>query len=239
MNLDALVVNQNIDEKDGMLHGQRDYYFATGKSAMTAILKTMKMANRSPHSITRVMDYACGYGRVLRWIMAGFSHAKVIGCDIDAKAVASTQAILGADTRILNIKLDCALDAPVDMIWVGSLFTHLTEEESLRVLRYLRFHLAPGGLATITTHGNLVEARVRSRERTYNLTEIGITKLLRCYDKTGYGFAAYDDEGEYGISIVTTRRMTEIIEAAGFKVIFFEPHGWVKHQDVFGIQRVD
>ncbi|WP_386260645.1 methyltransferase domain-containing protein [Sulfitobacter aestuariivivens] len=237
MNLNALDVIKTIDDKDGMSKGMIDYYFVTGRSAMVAMKKTLQVAGRTPESITRVLDYACGYGRVLRWLLAAFPQSKVIGVDVDARAVASAQRILSADTRVLDTALTEPLDAPFDLIWVGSLFTHLNEAEALRVLRYLRDHLLPGGMAVITTHGDLVEGRLRTRERNYSLSEKNIARLIDSYDETDYGFAPYDGHESYGISLANEAKMTELIEKVGMKVIHFEAAGWVLHQDVFGIQR--
>ncbi|MEX2519088.1 MAG: class I SAM-dependent methyltransferase [Paracoccaceae bacterium] len=89
MNLDTLKVNRTVDEKDGMLHGMPDYYFMTGRNALDSILKSMTAAGRSAQDVERVLDYACGYGRVLRWLLAAFPQATIIGVDMDAKAVAS------------------------------------------------------------------------------------------------------------------------------------------------------
>lgn len=237
MNLGTLNVNRTIDPKDGMSKGKIDYYFVTGKSAMVAINKSLAAAGKSETEITRVIDYACGFGRVLRWLMAGFPQAKIIGFDVSAPSVKSARETLGADARVLDPTLSARLDDPVDLIWVGSLFTHFSEAEAARVLRYLYDHLKPGGVIVLTTHGTLVVDRMRSRERVYNLDEAGVVELLRTYDLTDYGFAPYAGVQDYGISVVNEQKMTAMIKEAGMEPVFFEPAGWVKHQDVFGMKR--
>lgn len=237
MKLDTLKVNRTIDDKDGMLDGMTDYYFATGKSAMECINKAMSAAGKPHNSVTRVLDYACGYGRVLRWLMAAYPDAAVLGFDVDESAVASTQKTLGADTHVLDPKLPSPLTNRVDLIWIGSLLTHLDEAEATRVLAYLCNHLLPGGLLVCTTHGSLVERRLRTRERNYGLNEARITESINSYDLTGYGFSSYEVSPGYGISLVRPGKMIEVFEKAGLETVFYEAVGWVKHQDVFGLVR--
>jgi SAM-dependent methyltransferase len=232
-----LAVNRTIDDKDGMSKGMIDYYFVTGMSAMVAINKSLAAAGKSEADVRRVLDYACRYGRVLRWLMAGFPQASVIGVDVDAKAVASARETLGADTRVLDLTLAKPIDAPVDLIWVGSLFTHLSEHESGRVLNYLHDHLDPGGLVVLTTHGALVENRLRNRERTYGLDEAGVVELLKTYDDTGFGFAPYPKSKDYGISLSSEEKIAELADDAGYELVFCGPAGWVKHQDVVALVR--
>ncbi|MEX2519087.1 MAG: hypothetical protein WD969_07140 [Paracoccaceae bacterium] len=105
------------------------------------------------------------------------------------------------------------------------------------MLVYLRAHLREGAVLVPTTHGTLVENRIRTGERLYNLDEAGARDLLETYDANGYGFGAYPKMNDYGISLVTQEKMTALIEAAGLSVVHFEQQGWVKHQDVFGVTR--
>lgn len=234
VNLDALEVNRNLDDRNGMTHGDTDYYFKTGRSALAAVNLALSAAHIPKKNVKRVLDYACGYGRVLRWLMAGFPQAEVIGVDVDKAAVSSGQTTLGADTRVLDPTLAKPLDSPFDLIWVGSLFTHLKRAECARVIAYLRDHLTLGGLLVCTSHGHYVERRMRIREKVYGLDEAGVVSALSEFDRVGFGFAPYNWTDSYGISVCRPGEMMKIFEETGLEAVQYAARGWISHQDVFG-----
>gem|GEM_PF-2734259 len=55
-----------------MTQGNPDDYFITGRSALQAVNHPLAAAHIPEKNVKRVLDYACGYGRVSRWLMAGF-----------------------------------------------------------------------------------------------------------------------------------------------------------------------
>ena len=49
----------------------------------------------------------------------------------------------------------------VDLVWSGSVFTHLDAPQWVPLLRYIARALAPGGVAVLTTHGRRVAWRIQ------------------------------------------------------------------------------
>jgi trans-aconitate methyltransferase len=172
-------VNKAVAPGDGMFK-DNDYeqYFSVGASALSAVIEALSAARLGMQNVKRVLDYACGYGRVLRWLRAAFPDAYLLGVDADRKAVEAASAVLEVETRYLDTSLAHPIDKPFDLIWIGSLITHLPEKETRRVLKYLKEHLTEQGVIVFTTHGQLVEQRLETRTRTYNLDEEGVKQTV-------------------------------------------------------------
>lgn len=231
-------VNRTIAPNDGMVAGNESHYFSVGASALREIMAALTSVNRSTEAVRHILDYACGYGRVLRWLKAAFPEASILGADADPKAVAAANSALGAETLVIDISLQRYFQKSFDLIWVGSLFTHLDRTEMQRVLRYLSSHLSASGIVVFTTHGNLVASRLASGERTYNLSATSREAVVRGYEQSGYGFEPYSAGGNYGISCTKVSSVMESIETCGLTPHYFRERGWANHQDVFAAGRI-
>lgn len=103
----------------------------------------------------------------------------------------------------------------------------------MKVLSFLRASLSFDGLLVFTTHGRIVEDRLRRRERTYNLSEENVNSLLFKLDTNGYGFAPYTGMDNYGISVSSPWRIAQMSKLTGLSLIQFQDRAWAAHQDVF------
>jgi hypothetical protein len=96
----------------------------------------------------------------------------------------------------------------------------------------------------VTTHGQISAQWLRTgdpRASTYGgLSVSGQQKVLRDFAESGYGYADYESQVGYGISIVSRSRMEEIARSAGGWAgsVFFE-RGWADHHDVYGFLKPD
>jgi SAM-dependent methyltransferase len=72
------------------VHGAADAesLLAVGQQCAKDIVTGLKRIGRSPASFESVLDFGCGCGRVLRWLMPEFTSARVFGTDIDRQALA-------------------------------------------------------------------------------------------------------------------------------------------------------
>lgn len=225
-------VSRTIIPSDSMFAQSESHYYSVGASAMSSIYLAMDLLNVKAGNVSRVLDYACGYGRVIRWLRAAFPEAYIKGVDAD-RASAEAAAALNVETAHLDTTLSQRLGDKFDLIWVGSLFTHLMSSETARILRYLRSHLKDTGIIVFTTHGLDVFERVKAGERTYELEPAGIEALLDGFTKVGYGYADYPLQSEYGISIARPVVINRLSVENGLFPFMFRPCGWDNHQDVF------
>jgi hypothetical protein len=123
-----------------------------------------------------------------------------------------------------------------DLIWCGSLVTHINEDSAIALLRFFRDHLTERGICVFSTHGEQSAEWIRQKANTYGLTVPGQKAILRLYEQTGYGYADYPDVSGYGISLAASERMRTLISSLG-SCIFFQPTAWDHHHDVYGFTR--
>lgn len=232
-------VTAEIDPKDGMLNGEKEeaHYMFCGASAIVCIMESLNAAGVAANDIRSVLDYACGYGRVLRWLDAAFPNAALIGMDADANAVKSANALLGVKTEVLDISLSKKLGQQFDLIWMGSLLTHLPESEINRVLQFVHANLASGGVLVVTVHGRLVYDRLSSGERLYGVTGSDAERMCSDYRKNGFGFSVYPKQRDYGVSITKPGTFVAIAEQHGYDLIMYKHRAWAHHQDLVCIKK--
>lgn len=228
-------VNTTIEPGDTMFHGSEPYYFETGESALSAIKAALDNAGKHSDGVRSILDYASGYGRVLRWLQADFPKARLIAVDTDTRALASLKRNLEVETREADITTSRPLGETFDLIWSGSLVTHLPEAATARLLKYWKDHLAPGGVLVFSAHGELVVNRLRSGERLYGLRAEDAEHVVADYEASGYGYADYPKQTDYGISATSEAKLRAMASEASFKTVYFAPTGWIRHQDVIGL----
>jgi SAM-dependent methyltransferase len=229
-------VNRVIHPTDTMFHGSISQYFEVGESGLNCINWALKSAHKSETSVRSVLDYASGYGRVARWIDAQFLDANVKAVDADKSAVAAITEVLQISSEIADLDMVKNLGSPFDLIWMGSLITHLPEQNTISVLEYMKQHLAVDGIFVGTMHGPYVAERVRTKEKTYGLNSDEQSQFLRSYDESGFGYGAYPHDPHYGISVWSPDKMRQILSGCGFEIVDYKQRFWDNHQDVFVVK---
>ena len=117
-------VSEEMSAGERMPTGHLEGYLATGQSALKAV-RLAQLAARVP-DFTAILDLPCGHGRVTRWFQAAYPHASLTACDILTDGVDFCADAFGA-TPVYSrpgVTEDAFLDR-YDLIWVGSLFTHV------------------------------------------------------------------------------------------------------------------
>jgi SAM-dependent methyltransferase len=101
----------------------------------------------------RILDFASGYGRVTRHIVADVSPADVWVSDIYAEGVGFQERHLGVHGIVSATRPESfACDLTFDAVLVSSLFTHLPEARFLGWLRRLGTLVSPGGVLLFSVH---------------------------------------------------------------------------------------
>lgn len=97
--------------------------------------------------VGRMLDFACGYGRVGRWLAPALGPGSLTVSDILPAAVAFQCERFGVEGLVSTSDPE-AWPAPgrFDLVWATSLFTHLPEPLFRRWLARLAALLEPGGL---------------------------------------------------------------------------------------------
>jgi SAM-dependent methyltransferase len=129
-------------------------YRAVGRDSRTTILGLLDGAGFAFPG-TRVLDFGCGSGKVMRHFLPEAEVCDLWGCDIDGRSVDWINAELDPPLHAFANREVPPLEQPpasFDLVWSVSVFTHLTDHwagwlaELHRVLR-------PGGLAIISFLG--------------------------------------------------------------------------------------
>ena len=220
-------VNRQVSPYDLMYKGSGhpERYFRWGPEALRCIELALLTAGKV--DITRILDLPCGHGRVLRTLRAAFPEAEVTACDLDRDSVDFCAEHLGAvpvysDERPDNIELD----GPFDIIWCGSLLTHLNDDLWPGWLKLFTSVLGPGAVLVFTTHGPHIAQHLRSRAREIN------KELLDGYDREGFGYREDPGQGYYGTSLSSLSWVSgQLEQSPGLRLLSYTERGWWGWQD--------
>ena len=230
-------VSSRIYPGDGMYHGDGAHYFKVGLSAIRCIDEALAQTNLT--DVQRILDFPCGSGRVLRFLRQRFPAAEITACELESDPVEFCVRTFGALPAFSSLNLDeVSLEQSFDLIWCGSLATHLNERGILSLIRLFHRQLRTGGLMIFTTHGDFVPGRILRRDFDYGLTTKQINRIGAGYPETGYGFEDYPGEKDYGVSLTSPDWIrSRAAEVGGLREVYFRERGWDDHQDVFGFVR--
>lgn len=220
-------------------HGRLPHYFAVGLEALRLIERALELAGApDPRAI---LDLPSGYGRVLRMLRWRFPRAQVVACDIDADAIRFCAERLGArPLRSAESLADLELRQRFDLVWCGSLVTHLPATEAAAAIDALARHTAPDGVLVFTAHGSRIAELLRAGSLAPALEPRAVARMLAEFERGGFGFATYaaDPDRAYGFSLAS-REWVEgrIASLRGFETLAVTEAGWDGKQDVYALRR--
>lgn len=212
----AAQVDWTIAPREKMYGGLRGPYVLAGTTAVVLIRKAMALAGveNAPEAI---LDLPCGHGRVMRVLRAAFPDSTLIACDLDRDGVdfcAETFAAVPVygDTDPARVRIE----QPVDLIWVGSLFTHIDPARWNDFLALFARVLRPGGILVLTTF---------DRPRLPILDAMNLPdpqQLLRERDERGVAYQSYVHDEDYGIAVASADFVRQAL-GGQFEVLGHEP----------------
>jgi SAM-dependent methyltransferase len=224
----AASVDTTISERDDMfVAGELDHYLWVGTSALEVISEAMLLARKTAfHSL---LDMPCGYGRVTRHLVKFFPDSKLFVSEIDKAKQAFCATTFGG--REIDLPADFSGEPArhFDLIFVGSLLTHLDENQSIDAIRYLLKALSEGGLLIMTTQG---------RYATSQAANLGYMRhdTLRSFMRRGFGYEAR--AGGDNRTAAAAAWVLRILESMpDVRVLGHKEQGWSLHQDVFVVEK--
>jgi SAM-dependent methyltransferase len=241
----ALDPVRTIAPADQMFGGHEQHYFGVGRSALMAIVTalTRRMAYRGGDGTPqRILDFGAGHGRVARYLREAFPDARVDVTDHLQNGVAWCIENLGCHAMEEQMPRDC-----YDLIWVGSVITHLPSAATIALLDKLRLALRPNGVLVITTGGRLGEAyldgfvndRNEGPNQSYGLSRDGAAACLEGYRTTGHGYHDYLQQTGYGGALIKPEWMYRQMLDNNTVQLMFQEMGWDTHQDVYAFMETE
>jgi SAM-dependent methyltransferase len=241
LSIQESAIIRTISPNEKMPAMDKDIYFAAGQSALDCIDLCLHAARKSAYDVRRILDLPCGHGRVLRYLKAAFPEAEITACDIMRDGVDFCALNFGAvpvysedDPTKIPFKRDF-----FDLIWVGSLFTHLNAGLWLRFLRVFRSVLHPQGLLVFTTHGYDAYRRMVTEDFNFCIPYDRKSAILYEYDHNGFGFVQYPgNDSYYGLSLSSPEWvLKQITNLGSLRVVCFSEIAWVNFHDCFACVR--
>jgi SAM-dependent methyltransferase len=224
-NYRAETLDQRISQHDDMFEGDIQHYLFAGRSALEVISEAMLLARKTRFDY--LLDVPCGYGRVTRHLVKFFPDSQIFVSEKDKAKQHFSASTFG--TKELDLPLDFCGEptCQFDLIFVGSLLTHLNERLSISALRYLLKSLSEGGLLIVTTHGRYATMLTSSPGQ--------LEQKARQFMRNGFG---YEGGSTYGSSRMAPSWVLRIFESMpDARVLGHKEQGWSCFQDVFVIEK--
>lgn len=230
---------RNIAKNDSMAFGidSEKVYYWMGFTAIDAITEGLARSNTDQSNIKTILDFACGYGRVCRALRSTFPGAAITACDIDRGGVAFCAENFGALPAYSHEKPeDLTLTGQYDLIWVGSLFTHLPESDWRGYLQKLCDLTAPNGLLVFSVAGRFVYDLAVAGDY-FGLRREDMAAVQADYQKRGFAYAQYPNtvtsHSNIGRTFVSDQWVKEeIANIASMRYVCNIERGYSQRQDV-------
>lgn len=234
----AARVSREISRGERMPADDLEVYLDVGRSALAAIQLAQRLAGAP--DFTSILDMPCGHGRVARWLRAAYPAARLTVSDILRDGVDFCSRTFNARPVYSSAHPAVSLfEERFDLIFVGSLLTHVDADRWDSFIDTWWALLRPGGLLVVTTHGDLVAERMRGGNL-YGYPPDGVRRALRTYEHARFAFLEESPTSvDYGITLAkpdwTLRRLQRHHAAS---VVLYSAALWDHHQDVAAVRKL-
>ena len=183
------------------------HYARSGYEGFAVLQHALRTAGRELSELSSLLDFAGGYGRILRLFAAELAPDKVWASDVLEPAVAFAQETFGVQAfRSATAPEDLELPRRFEVIWVASLFSHLPRETFVGFLSMLYNALEPNGLLVFSTHTPEVLAEADRAAGGFTFQLSSESHVL--------------DFGDYGSTFVEPQLVRELCREAGVAHVY-------------------
>jgi SAM-dependent methyltransferase len=160
-------------------------------------------------SCCAVLDFGCGWGRIIRFFLKDVGPEKLLGVDLDAQAIRICRET-NQWCKFTLIEPDPPTPLTpesVGLIYLYSVFSHLPEEMHWMLLEEFHRLLAPGGMLIATTRGRDFIQACKSLRDEPQLNEkpdwlkgqagifLDVDAAISAYDNGQFCYECYGEEG--------------------------------------------
>jgi SAM-dependent methyltransferase len=215
-------------------------YAERAANVVANIEDSLAAGGRSYDDVERWLDFGCGYGRVIRFLVEQVPPDRIWASDVIKAGVDFCTSEFGVHALYSQPDLEAVELEPFDFIYAISVLSHLNERNSRAMLRLLGDALHPRGIAMFTTHGRRSVENPALYGAEYGERREEIARAVAAHGMT---FLQYPFTGDdYGMAWHAREWVEETVaelHGDAVRLIRFVPHGLDDHQDVFAFQRDD
>jgi SAM-dependent methyltransferase len=214
-------------------------YAERARNVLALVDEALTLAGRSFDDVDRWLDFGCGYGRVIRFLVERVPPERVSATDVIDEGAAFCQSEFGVTALRSQRELEAAHFGSFDFVYAISVLTHLNERNSRAFLQLIGDSLAEDGIALFTSHGRWSlehvelygdDLRPRAAELARSVAEHGIAYVRYPFASDDYGITWHSRE-------FIEDTMSEL-HGDAVVLLLFKPNGLDGHQDVFAFRRV-
>ncbi len=249
-NYNSLHISEEIHGKDLMLpkNSNLDGYKITGMATEECIRLGKNLINLKFDHSTNILVLPSGYGREYRYLIKVFPECNLFACDVEVPAVDfCVEKFGGTGIYSQDDVNDLDLHPQFDVIWVGSLFSHLNLEKWHDFFNLFCRSLKENGIVIITTEGQIVKKMIEFGDY-QGISAEKAGNLLLDYENNGFAHVGYDSEipthatpdlkNYYGRTLVKPEFVFHFIKNyQALRSICYLPDYWCARQDVYFFQK--
>jgi SAM-dependent methyltransferase len=236
------------------------HYVEVGLSALKLIDYAADKGFTPPGGLRAILDLPCGHGRVARALRSKFPRVDLTVCDIDHDGVDfCARKFKATGVYGTNDFEKMEIGRSFDLIWVGSLITHFSADQTVKFIRCMIRHLSADGLLILTTISGGISLRltalskVQSGYRKRKIPNKSIINMIRdsrmkykilsnlhaqC-QAFGYG---YEDDPRspgtgYGHSLISRHWIEGFFAGEAYGTADYLERGWDDYQDVLFVKK--
>lgn len=150
-------INGPVHYNDFMLRSLNDAdikaYVEGAKTFVNYLEAQLEKARKTWEDVDSAFDVGCGYGRITRIVTQKMEGKKICVCDV----IDDAASFVANKFQARKVGVHGAKEFPkteqFDLVWLYSVFTHLTNEKIGQMINALQATIKPGGILVFTTHG--------------------------------------------------------------------------------------
>lgn len=213
-------------------------YNQVGETVVQILEESILKCGRQWSDIGSVFEIGCNYGRIIRRLITKVDTFNVYGCDILKGGPKFCAAEFGINALPPTFDADFPKTRSFDLVYLISVFTHLSDDAIKQLLLDIDKCLNPNGVLVFTTLGPVSASKLALYGPHWHNKNAQIGNAL---DTSGSYFEEYDyGTDSLGMAWHTKDRISQIAatNCPALKLQDYVPARLDAHQDIFVFQKL-